>query len=421
MKINELNVSDIEKLSASLKEQSWLRDLRIEAMDIWMRSTMPSRSDEEWRRTDPGSFMIQRWRLSLDDYRAESGIVTRRKNSTVELYNGKLRKKGLSDGYEGIEVKSIGDVDGKHTETVYPFLRKLITEKGYFEAMRLALLNGGVVIDIPENARPEKPLFIREYFSGIDSAVFSQLVIFCGRGSSITIIEDLISDEGARFINNGLLLCLDEGSSVEYCIINRLSGGSILYRYEMIIQENSAELHLNEGIIGGRIIKKKTDVKLDGINSKVNIAGFSLIDSGQHIDIFPYVVHEAAGTEGIVDFRSVLSGRGRFVFQGLIDIKKGASRANSFLSNRNLILTSEARADSIPRLQIDNNDVKAGHAVTTGRINEEQLFYLMSRGLSRKEAEFLMVNGFLEPVFSNISIKYMKNIFTKFLMGKLGV
>ncbi len=410
MKINEIRRSDIERISALKRDPAWLKDIRLKSMDLLQRIEPPLRNDEEWRRTNPEDFMLDRWEVDLEGRYGRDSVTEGLR--VLQGYRG-----------NGVVFDDLFNIEDKRGDFIRLFLEEMISsESRYFDAMRIALLDGGIFISIQDGKRIEKPVYIKEYFKAFERAVFSQIVILCGRESSVSIVDDLSSDgdSNRRFINSGVAIYMSEGSSVDYHILNRLSTDDLLYRYEFINLAPYTNLNIHEGIAGGGIIKEKASIRLGGAYARADVTGFSIISSNQRVDIFSHMVLQSQGTCGNLDFRSVIAEKGRFVFQGLIDIWKGASRADSFLSNKNLLLGERARADSIPKLQIDTNDVKAGHAVTTGRVNEEQLFYLMSKGIKRHEAEYLIISGFLEPVFEKVKNRSVKRSFAGILERKLG-
>ncbi len=410
MKISEIRRSDIERISTLKKDPAWLMDIRLKCVDLLQRIEPPSKNDEEWRRTNPEGFMLDRWEVDLEGRYGKDGVT-----EALRVPQGYRENNVIFDNLLNIEDKR-GDF-------IRLFLEDMISgESRYFDAMRIAFLNGGIFINIRDGERVEKPIYIKEYFKPFEKAIFAQIVILCGRESSVSIVDDLSSDKNGkrRFINSGVAIYMDEGSSVEYHVLNKLSTDDLLYRYEFVNLAPSASLNLLEAIAGGGIIKKKTLINLGGGGARSDVTGFSIVSSNQHVDISSHMILRSQGTGGNVDFRSVIDEKGRFVFQGLIDIRRGASKADSFLSNKNLLLGERARADSIPKLQIDTNDVKAGHAVTTGRIDEEQLFYLMSKGIKRDEAEYLIISGFLEPIFKNVKNRSVKRLFNEILERKLG-
>jgi Fe-S cluster assembly protein SufD len=152
--------------------------------------------------------------------------------------------------------------------------------------------------------------------------------------------------------------------------------------------------------LGASLARTRIDCSLEGRGAEAQLDGIYYCGPGQHADVGTIQRHVSAGATSRAYYKGAASGGGRSVFQGLIDVSEGAAGTDAYLSNRNLLLGDAARADSIPTLRIGNNDVKCSHGSTTGRLGEEELFYLHSRGFSEAEARELLVLGFFEEVLA---------------------
>jgi len=169
-----------------------------------------------------------------------------------------------------------------------------------------------------------------------------------------------------------------------------------------------ARFSWNIGCFGGKLSRVRQDTIFRGEGSGSETVGVFFGTSGQHIDITTNAHHTVAGTTNRILAKGVMAGNGTSVYRGMIRIEKAAQKTDSYLANNILLLSEKALANSIPGLKIDANDVKASHGATVGQIDEEQVFYLMARGLPRKEAEMLIVKGFFDPAISKIRDEGMR-------------
>jgi Fe-S cluster assembly protein SufD len=174
-------------------------------------------------------------------------------------------------------------------------------------------------------------------------------------------------------------------------------------------------------LLGGKLLRQHTDTELEGQGAAMDMVGIFLASDRQHMDIDSFTDHIAPHTKGDVLYRGIIRDRARTIFQGLIKVQKAAQQTDSYLANHNLLLSPKARADSIPTLEIEANDVRCTHGATVGRVDEEQLFYLRSRGLSHDEAERLIVAGFVEPVLARIPAGPLRDHTRMAVEGKLGL
>jgi len=172
--------------------------------------------------------------------------------------------------------------------------------------------------------------------------------------------------------------------------------------------------------VGSRFTKTFIDLDLTGEGAQARMAGFYITDGRQHLDHDTQQNHLAANTSSDLLFKGALVGRSRSVWQGMIYVAPGANNADGYQMNRNLILSEEARADSIPGLEILADDVRCTHGATVGKLDEDACFYLMTRGMPRETAERLLIDGFFAPIIERIPIEEIRARFERMIRDKLG-
>jgi Fe-S cluster assembly protein SufD len=173
------------------------------------------------------------------------------------------------------------------------------------------------------------------------------------------------------------------------------------------------------GSIGSRLTKNFKNIDLAGRGSTARMSGFFFTDKNQHIDHDTQQNHLAPNTTSDLLFKGALLGDSRSVWQGMIYVAPEAVNTDGYQANRNLILSRTAHADSIPGLEICTDQVKCSHGATVGKLDQEQLFYLLSRGIQLKEAEMLLVDGFFDPIMQRISFEGVKDRFKKAILSKM--
>lgn len=276
-----------------------------------------------------------------------------------------------------------------------------------FVAMNGAFWSGGVLLYVPAGLEISLPLQAIYRIGQAGAGVFPHTVIVAGPGSKAAYIEEYTasSDVGEALSSAVVEIFLGEGAQLSYVSLQRWGSQVVHLSTERALVGRDSSLRWIDCTLGGRLTKSFLEALLLEPGARVEQTGLFFGARDQHMDFSPFLHHRAPHTTGEVLFKGALKGKARSVFQGLIRVEKEARQTDSFLANYNLILSEKGRADSIPRLEIDNNDVRCSHAVTAGRVDEEQVFYLMSRGLTKPEATRLIVSGFFEQAYHRIPLE----------------
>ena len=192
------------------------------------------------------------------------------------------------------------------------------------------------------------------------------------------------------------------------------------FTHERVLVDRDGHLDWIFGAIGGNLTKNFAEIDLISSGAVGKMSGFYFTDKDQHLDYDSQQNHLAANTTSDLLFKGALVDESRSVWQGMIYVAPGADKTDGYQANRNLLLSKQARADSIPGLEILANDVRCTHGATVGKIDAEQIFYLMARGISRQDAEKLIVEGFFDPIMQRIPFEGVKHRFQKAIADKMG-
>jgi Fe-S cluster assembly protein SufD len=225
------------------------------------------------------------------------------------------------------------------------------------------------------------------------------------------VVQRIAGGEGPQgmLCNAGVDLRLADAAALQFCEAQELDPSALYFRHARASVGRDSSLRHFDAAFGGRLVKTRIDCGLDGAGAEAHLDGVYFCRKDQQMDIRTVQNHRSPRASSRAYYKGAIEGGGRTVFQGLIEVAPGAAGTDAFLTNRNLILGEAARSDSIPTLKIGNNDVKCSHGSTTGRLNDEELFYLQSRGLSTEEAREMLVIGYFEDLLGPALEKFRED------------
>jgi len=258
-----------------------------------------------------------------------------------------------------------------------------------------------LAVYVPPGIRVEEPFVVEIAEGGEGRYATPQIAIVLGEGASAMVIARVRESLGSNILFNARTdISLGQDSSLRL-FGSRMTGPDSLHFEETRARlAEGSSLDRLEVQLGGRLARTRVDCSLEGRGAKANLDGMYYCGAGQQADLGTALRHMSPGATSRAYYKGGIAGGGRATFQGLIDVGEGASGTDAYLSNRNLLLGDGARADSIPTLRIGNDDVRCSHGSATGRLGEEELFYLRSRGFSESEARETLVLGFFEDLLA---------------------
>jgi len=282
---------------------------------------------------------------------------------------------------------------------------ELVPEDDKFAMENLARWTHGLLVRVPKGVELEKPLYVQVTSNG--GSLYWRMVVHAEEGARFTVIEDLSSSgpDVLAYTNAVVELFCDPSSKIEYVSLQNLSQETWHFGRHRARLERDSELDWVIGGFGSKRGKVWIENDLVGPGATSRVTGAYFADGDQHLDYDTFQEHAAPSTESDFAFKGALRENATAVWRGMIRVEEGAQKTNAYQENRNLLLSDKAHADSIPGLEIMANDVRCTHGATLGRIDREELFYLMARGLSRAEAERLIVRGFFQDVLDRIELE----------------
>ncbi len=314
-----------------------------------------------------------------------------------------------------LEILDINEAIYKNQE----FFQKYFQDKAIFPHTERDLLinnaffNSGLFIKVPKNVKLEIPLILS---TKADNIVEKNIIVL-EENSSLTIIHNLDSDSLAKR-NSSLEVFQKENSNLNFIELQKFGNNMENVSAKSFVLDKNANLHHSFICLGSNYNKTFTDFYLNGENSQLKNIELFFGSSSQNFELNTNVIHNKPFTTSEVLIKGALKDSSRCLSNGMIRISKEGQKTKSFLSDHALILNPGAKADAIPGLEIEANDVQAGHSASVGQIDEDQLFYLMSRGLSKEEAKHAIITGFFNPVLELLS-EELKETFLTLIKQKL--
>lgn len=284
-----------------------------------------------------------------------------------------------------------------------PALRQLPAPADRLAALAWANAPGAVRVRVPAGAELTEPVVLKLHGTGLDEVVWGQTVVEVGAAASATVVLDHSGD--ARYDGNVAML-VGEGARVTVVTVQDWAPTAVhVGQHDAVLQRDATLRHVAVSF-GGDLVRLSTNVRYAGPGARAELLGVYFADAGQHLEHRLFVDHSVAHCTSDVAYRGALQGSGAHaVWVGDVLIRAAAEGTSTYEVNRNLVLTEGARVDSIPNLEIETGQIEgAGHASTTGRFDDEQLFYLQSRGIPEAEARRLVVFGFFTELINRIGL-----------------
>jgi Fe-S cluster assembly protein SufD len=303
----------------------------------------------------------------------------------------------------GIEIVSAPDgITFEPLPADYP--SQLIPDDDKFAMENLAQWQHGLLVRVPKGVELDRPLYVQVTSNG--GSLYWRMVVEAEEGARFTLIEDLSSagEDTLAYTNAVVELFVHPRAKLEYVSLQNLSRETWHFGRHKAWLERDSELDWVIGGFGSKRGKVWIENDLAGPGATSRVTGAYFADGDQHLDYDTFQEHIAPNTESDFAFKGALRENASAVWRGMIRVEADAQKTNAYQENRNLLLSDQAHADSIPGLEIMANDVRCTHGATLGRVNREELFYLMARGLSRAEAERLIVRGFFQDVLDRIEL-----------------
>ncbi len=379
-----------EALGARLSEREpeWLRDFRRAAWDAFEAQPLPTTKLEEWRYTDPSKL---KWdRVALAEPVAAPSL---------ELDPSLAAK--------GVILMDLAEAAREHGDVVRQHLgRATAPEAGKFAALNGAFWSAGVFIYVPRGVHMDTPIRIPRTATQGGVAVFPRTLIVAEDGAHVAVVEEFASqDFDAPVFACGVVeIQAGVAAQVQYVALQQWGRGVHHLSTQRTIAQRDANLDTLVVNLGASVARVDLHASLEGPGARSDMLGLYFGQSDQHFDHNTRQDHKVPHATSDLLYKGALDDRARSVFRGLIKVFPKAQRTDAYQTNRNLLLSRDSNATSLPNLEIEADDVRCSHAATVGQLDEEELFYIMSRGITRRDAERLVVFGFFGEVLDRLPL-----------------
>ncbi|RPF50347.1 Fe-S cluster assembly protein SufD [Aquisalibacillus elongatus] len=421
----------ITQYSERRQEPQWFRDIRLKAADLAEDLPMPKLEKTRIRNWNFTNFkhdvsgdevskftdLPEKVRVLLGEESVSDNLIIVRNNDVAYA----SLSKELQD--QGVIFQDIFTAMNENEDLVKKYFMQegVSVDENKLTARHAALLNSGVFLYVPKNVKVEQPIQVVFWQEDKEAALFNHVLLVADQNSEVTYVENYVSEnENEESVANIVseVFALDN-ANVSYGAVDNLEKGTTTYvnRRGTVGRDATLEWALGQMNDGNTISENITN--LMGENGLCHAKAVSVGRGKQKQDFTAKIVHFGKESEGYILQHGVMKDESASIFNGIGKIEHGASKSNAEQESRVLMLDRGSRGDANPILLIDEDDVTAGHAASVGRVDPVQLYYLMSRGISKQEAERLVIHGFLSPVVKEIPIETVQNQLREVIEGKV--
>jgi Fe-S cluster assembly protein SufD len=421
---------------------SFVAKLRADALQRFEAMPVPSQETEEWRYTDLSGFELDftpyvegGTATHLDqvpadllaaagDVSARAGLLVQHNSTTMIAHlDPAIRgaNEATTERRSKVHFESIDSALIDHPEIVERYLHALVpADRTKFTALHAAFRIGGTFVLVPNDTKVELPIQALTYLDADGAAIFPHTILVVGDGAEVTFIDRYVSPDLRRAFSNAITeIYVGEGAHLRYVSIQEWGSGVTHLGIQRATVGRDATLRtLNIGF-GASLARAEAETVLAEPGGFSEMLGVFFADEDQHFDHRSIQDHVAPNCTSDLLYKGALRDHSRAVYSGWVHVRPDAQKTNAMQTSRNIVLSEHAKADAIPNLEIEANDVRCGHAASVGPVDEDAIFYLMSRGIPRAEAERLIVSGFFQEVLDRVKIDEVREGAEKAIQDEL--
>jgi Fe-S cluster assembly protein SufD len=382
--------------------------IRERAFEQFQALPVPSQETEEWRYTDLSDFALDFVPHAPGHGAgapppAGAGLAASilQHNSSVVMTTS-----GQDLESRGVIFCDLDLAAEKYPDLVDPHLHSLVpTDRTKFTALHGAFRMGGTFLYVPADVAVEMPLQTVTYLDADGAAVFPHTLLIAERGAEVTFIDRYVSPDLGRGLSDAITeIVVGDGAHVRYASIQEWGEGVTHLSVQRTRLGRDADFRSLAVGFGASLARAEVEAVLAEPGGFSELLGVFFADEHQHFDHRSLQDHVASNCTSDLLYKGALLDESRAVYSGWVHVRPGAQKTNAMQTSRNMVLSEHAKADAIPNLEIEANDVRCGHAASVGPVEEETLFYLQSRGIPRDEAERLVVTGFFQEVLDRVTL-----------------
>lgn len=410
-----------------------LKEYRAASWEAVQEIPLPTTKDEDWRRTPLARFDFNTVEIANGKYSQVPPAIPQQAILSDAITSGKplalLQASGIRFENtsllenQGVIFSSLLDAARDHPELVEKVLGKVVSPReGLFAAAAGAFSHQGIFLYVPKGVVLEEPVFGLAISPGGKTAHFFQTVIYLEEGSEANYLQETLSLPGSdtpSLAGENLEAVVGPNAKLQITELENYGKDVWSFGHKRAKVERDGRLEWEIGALGAHLSKHFVTLDLTGTGAEGRVSGILFTDGDQHLTYNTMQRHLAPRTTSDLLFKGALKGSSRTVWRGMIYVAEGARFIDGYQANRNLVLDEDSRSDSIPGLEILNNDVRCTHGSTVGKIDQEELFYLLSRGIPRDQAEQLIIQGFFNDIVERFSIPEVGEVFWDRIKNRL--
>jgi Fe-S cluster assembly protein SufD len=418
------SVGFTEETLAALPSPGFVGALRKQAFEEFLALEVPSQETEEWRYTDLEGF----------DFALRPFVAGARAANLDEVPGDVLAAAGDVGDRAGLQIQHdstvmvthlrpdlarqgvwFGDLDraaAERPELVEPYLHTLVaTDRSKFTALHAAFRTGGTLLYVPRDVRIDLPIQTLTYLDADGAAIFPRTLLVADAGAEVTFVDRYVSPTLERSLSDAIVeVVAHDGARVRYVALQEYGDGVSHLCVQRAQVGRDAEVRSLGVAFGATLARAEAETVLVGDGGSSEMLGVYFGDGDQHIDHRSVQDHLGSRTSSDLLYKGALRDRSNAIYTGTVILEQGAHTCDAYQTNRNILLSETSKAMSVPNLEILTNDpTRCGHAASVGPVSDDELFYLMSRGIPRREAERLIVFGFFSEVLDRVDLPEIRD------------
>lgn len=421
-----------QQAKASLSTLPWLAQLQTKALMDLNRHGFPTRHNEEWKYTGVDVLLNQPFMLSNDtDIPMDYAVNPHDEKITFDLpiNHHLLIQNGLISGEDqlakvlpkGVLVLPLSVALTRHPELVKPYLGTILKQEHGFHFLNTAMIHCGVLIYIPAGVTIEEPIALTQVQTQMNQAIYLRHLIIAEANSQATVIENYQGLADCSYLTNTVTeVLVGAGAKLTHCKIQRESKSAYHLGHLSVKQLAGSEFANHSLNLGGQWVRSDISLYLQEEKAHSLMNGIYAPAEGQHVDHHTTVQHLVPNCSSEQDYKGILMGRSRAVFNGKVIVAKNAQHTDAKQQNKNLLLSANAEVDTKPQLEIFADDVLCSHGATVGQLDEEAIFYLATRGIDRLEASHYLIHAFASDNLRLIPHRQLADFMGHLLTKQLG-
>lgn len=429
--IGSFDRATFEAFLTTRNEPGWVTDQRRKAFEIFESKRSEDLDPEEWKRVEMRAFKASQFAVK-PALTTDSTFTTLLENTatfggSVVMVDGACKTSKLNQelASKGVLYGDLADLVREHRDVIEPHLMTRGVQAGQdrFAAWHAAFWTGGTVLYVPRNLAIEEPLYSLIGLAQEGAADLSHTLIILEEGASATVLEETasLSTTTPGLHIGAIELLVGNRAHLRFVQLQNWNDQTWHFAHQCGRVASNGSLQWTVGGLGSRLAHIHQDVHLDGRGANGEVNGVTFTTGKQILSYYTQQTHHAENTHSDLLYKDVLQDRSRVVWRGMIRVDHGAQKTDGYQRNDSLILTPTARVDAIPGLEIEADDVRCTHGATAGRVDAEQIFYAMSRGINRSEAMHMIVEGFFHSVYDRIPVEVVRETLSRAVEQKLGL